>query len=199
MAFKTGAVTVRFVLPMIPFRVAVTMAVPAATVVATPLLALMVATPVADELQVAVVVMTAVVPSEYLPVATKLTVFEKPTTDELAGVTAIASNAGTVTVSSTVPLLLPATPAGGAMVAEIVALPVAASALASPLLAGSLLTVATAVSVEDQTASKVRSCVVESEKVPLTTNWVDLPLGRAGGATGVIVIAVTVALETVSV
>jgi hypothetical protein len=110
---RVGAVTVRFVLPMIPFRVALIKVVPAATVVATPLLAMMVAMPVADELQVAVVVMTAVVPSEYLPVATKLTVFEKPTTDELAGVTAIASNAGAVTVSGTVPLTLPAPPAGG--------------------------------------------------------------------------------------
>jgi hypothetical protein len=63
LVLKTGTVTVRFVFPVMPFRVALISVVPAATDVATPLLELIVAIEVADELQVAVV-MSADVPSE---------------------------------------------------------------------------------------------------------------------------------------
>ncbi len=64
LVLRAGVVTVRFVLPIIPLRVALITVVPTATVVATPLLALIVAIPITDEFQVDAVVLSAVVPSE---------------------------------------------------------------------------------------------------------------------------------------
>lgn len=63
LGFRARAVTVRFVLPLIPPRVALIEVVPTATVVATPAVVI-VAIPVWDEAQVTVLVMSAVVPSE---------------------------------------------------------------------------------------------------------------------------------------
>ena len=61
--FRVTAVTVIFVVPVMPFRVALIVVVPAATVVATPP-AVIVATLILDDFQVAVLLTTAVVASE---------------------------------------------------------------------------------------------------------------------------------------
>jgi hypothetical protein len=178
-AIRVGAVTVRFVIPVTPFRVALIMVVPAATVVAKPLLATMVATPTADELQAAVLVTGADVPSEKLPVAMKSTVFEKPVTVELGGVTVIDRSTAAVTVNVAVPLTGTAP-----KVAFIVEVPTVRP-WARPLLAGRSLTVATAGVLEVQVASNVKSCVVivvPSKKVPLAVNWVVNPLGTVAEA-----------------
>lgn len=63
LAIRAGAVTVRSVFPVIPFRVALIDVVPAATVVATPPVAI-VAILGWDDAQVTVLVMSGVVPSE---------------------------------------------------------------------------------------------------------------------------------------
>ncbi len=60
--------TVRAALPVIPPKVAVMVTVPAATAVARPM-PLTVATDVFDELQATCVVISKLVPSEYVPVA----------------------------------------------------------------------------------------------------------------------------------
>ena len=69
-----AGVTVRVVFPEILPEVAVMVAVPAATAVARPLL-FTVATDVLDELQVTCVVISWVVPSEYVPEAANCLVF----------------------------------------------------------------------------------------------------------------------------
>jgi hypothetical protein len=65
---RVAEVTVRGVLPEVLPKVAVMVAVPAATAVARPLV-LTVATDVLEELQVTWVVISWLVPSEYVPVA----------------------------------------------------------------------------------------------------------------------------------
>ena len=158
---RTRSVTVRFVFPLMPLSEALIEVIPAATVVATPPVVI-VAILVWVEAQVATLVMSAVEPSEYVPVAVKFTVFEKPETEEFAGVTAIDCSTGAVTVrvADAVEVLGTIT-----MVAVIVSTP-SASAVARPLLAGSLLTVAYVPGFEVQVESKVKSWVVLSEKVP---------------------------------
>ena len=69
MAVTVAAVTVKVVLVEILPEVAVIVAEPTATAVAIPLLALIVATVVSDELHVAVEVKSLVVLSENVPVA----------------------------------------------------------------------------------------------------------------------------------
>src|SRR5512133_687130 len=108
----------------------------------------------------------------------------------LAGETAIDCSVGVVTVSSVDAGTL-------SKVALIVEVP-AAMARTRPLLSESLLTVATAGSLESQSASKVRSWVVPSEKVPFAVNWLLTPLAIVGAA-GVIVRPVIVAGLIVSV
>jgi len=71
---KVAGLTVRVVFPEILFEVAVTVVFPAARAVARPL-PLTVATAVLDDLQVARLVMTWVVPSEYVPEAVNCLVF----------------------------------------------------------------------------------------------------------------------------
>jgi hypothetical protein len=192
---RTRSVTVRFVFPLMPLSEALIEVVPDATVVATPPVVI-VAIPVWDEAQVTALalVMSAVDPSEYVPVAVKFTVFETPETEEFAGVTAIDCSTGAVTfrVADAVEVLSAIT-----MVAVIVSSP-SASAVARPLLAGSLLTVAYVPGFEVQVESKVKSWVVLSEKVPRTVNWVVKPL-ETEEAAGVIAMDVTVALDTVNV
>ena len=94
-----------------------------------------------------------------------------------------------MTVSSVVPLI-------PSKVAVIVEVPTP-RALAKPLLLAASLTDATTEALEAQLASKVRSWVDVSEKVPLTVHCVFMPLG-IDGAAGVIVIAVIVAGLTVN-
>jgi hypothetical protein len=81
-------------------------------------------------------------------------------------VTVIDCGTGSVAVSCAAPLIL-------LKVAVIVAVPVAATAVARPLLPAASLTVATAGALDIQVASIVISWVVwvvPSEKVPITVN-----------------------------
>lgn len=153
----------RFVFPVITSIVALILVVPAATVVATPLSAIISATPGADDFQVAVV-MSEIVPSEYVPLAKKDTVFEIPTIEELAGVTVIDCSVAAVTSNFAVPLIGTAS-----KVAVIDSVPTADD-VARPFLARSLLTDANKPGVDFQTESKVRSWVVLSENRPLALN-----------------------------
>ena len=141
-----GAVTVSNVLPEMAPEVAVMVEVPAATPVARPPLAI-VAAAVFDEVQVTELVMFAVVELLYVPVAVNCWV--KPaTSDGAAGVTAIETRVGAVTVSAAVPETEPT-------VAVIVDGP-AATPVARPPAA----IVAFDVSEEVHAADAVRSCVV---------------------------------------
>lgn len=108
----------------------------------------------------------------------KFTVLAKPEIEELAGATVIDCSIAGVTVNNVVLLIPP-------NVALIVEVP-AVSAWEKPLLPAASLTVATVGALEVQVASKVRSWVVESEKVPFTENWVVKPLAT-DGLRGVIV------------
>ena len=102
---NTAAVTVSVAEPLIVPEVAVIVAVPCATLVAKPLL-LTVATEVADDVHVAVLVNVCVVPLLYVPVAANCWV--KPAaTDGEAGVTEIDTNTAAVTVSVAEPLIVP--------------------------------------------------------------------------------------------
>jgi hypothetical protein len=179
LGLRTRAVTVRFVLPTILTpsafsKVALIEVVPAAAVVASPVGASIVAKAIADELQAAVMPVASIVPSEYEPLAVNCTVFDVPAIEEFEGVNVIDCNNFGVTVSVVV--------ADAARVGRIlsklavtVSAP-SASAVARPLLAGSLLTFAFVPAVGLQLASKVRSWVVLSEKVPTTVNCVVKPL-----------------------
>jgi hypothetical protein len=143
---NTAAVTVSVAEPLIVPEVAVIVAVPCATLVAKPLL-LTVATEVADDVHVAVLVNVCVVPLLYVPVAANCWV--KPAaTDGEAGVTEIDTNTAAVTVSVAEPLIVPE-------VAVMVALP-CVRLVDSPL----LLTVATEVADEVHVAVLVNVCVV---------------------------------------
>ena len=99
LGIKTSVVTLRSVFPLMPFLVALIEVVPTATLVATPPGEVIVATAGRDEAQATVLVISADDPSENVPVAIKLTVFEIPEIEELAGVTAIDCKAGSVTVN----------------------------------------------------------------------------------------------------
>ena len=114
---------------------ALMVAVPAATAVTSPPL-LTVATDVSDDLQVTCVLISWLVPSEYVPVAVKSLEFPAATL-ELAGVTDIEDSKGV-----TVRVMFPETPPA---IAVIVAVP-AETPVASPL----PLTVATDVLDEPQ-------------------------------------------------
>ena len=166
---RIAAVTVRVVLPEILPEAAVMIEVPAATAVARPLL-LTVATKVLDELQVACVVMSWLVPSENDPEAANCWVFPTAMLG-LAGVTEMEDRVAGVTVKVVFPEIVPE-------VAVMLAEPVA-TAVARPL----LLTVATEVLDELQVACVVMSWLVPSENVPEAANCWVLPtamLGLAG-------------------
>jgi hypothetical protein len=108
------AFTVRLAVPLTPPEVAVTVVAPGAAVVAVPLL-LIVATVVEDELHAAVEVRLCALPSVNVPVAVNGCVL--PVNREaVAGVTAIDTTAGAVTVSVADPVKPPD-------IAEIVVVP----------------------------------------------------------------------------
>ena len=184
-----AAVTVRVLVPVLPLKAAVMVAVPAALAVARPPVAI-VAVAVLDELQVTCVVILVLVPSEYVPVAVNCWV--APTTIlAVAGVTTIEDNvtwAGTVRVA--VPVLLPV---AGVEVAVMVAVP-AATAVARPL----LLTVATDALDELQVTCVLISRVVPSEYVPEAVNCWVVPTALFAEA-GVTAIEDKVAAVTVKV
>ena len=118
---------------------------------------LTVATPVADDDQVAKVSICSLVPSLKLPMACKLNV-ELTARPALAGVSVMDVSVPEPTVRGTDPI----TPSN---VAEIVVAP-AASAVAIPIFGLVLLTVAAAVLELDHATFWVIFCVVESLKLP---------------------------------
>jgi hypothetical protein len=120
---SAGAVTVKVLLSVNAPWVAVIVEVPTATAVARPV-ALMVAIEGADDDHATVAVIFAVDPSVYVPVAVYCRV-NPFATDPLAGVTAIDTSAGAVTVMVLVLLIAPC-------VAVIVDVPTA-TAVASPV------------------------------------------------------------------
>ena len=161
-----AGVTVRAVFPEILGEAAVMVVVPAATAVAWPPLST-VATGVLDEVQVICVVISWVVPSEYVPEAVNCLVFPAGTLG-LAGVTAIEDRVAGVTVMVVFPAILPEA-------AVMVAVP-ATTAVASPV----LLTVVTEVFEEAQVTCLVISWVVPSEYLPEAVNCLVLPSGTLG-------------------
>lgn len=137
-------VTLRFVVPLTPFRLAVINVVPCDRVVAEPPVAVIVATLELNEVQVARFVMSTVELLEKIAFAWKLPV-DRLRIEGLAGVTVIDLGTGLVAVSTA---MLEVTPG---KVAVILAVPVAVTAVASPV----LLTVATAGALEFQVAPSV--------------------------------------------
>ena len=102
---NTDAVTVSVAEPWIVPDVAVIVAVPFPTLVASPPL-LTVAIVAADEVQVAVRVKFCVLLSLYVPVAVNCCVYPAAT-DAVPGVTAIEANTGAVTVNVVEPWIVP--------------------------------------------------------------------------------------------
>jgi hypothetical protein len=155
---KVAGLTVRVVESEILPKVAVMVVVPAATAVANPVL-LIDATDVLDEDQVTCVLMSRLVPSEYVPVATNCLVLPVPTgTLALSGVTAKEDKVAEVTVRVAVPDL---PPEAAVMVVWPPLTPVA-----RPL----ALTVATPALSEVQVACAVISWLVPSEYTPMAEN-----------------------------
>jgi hypothetical protein len=160
--FPAG-VTVKVVFPEMLPEVAVMVVVPAPRAVARPLVST-VATDVLDELQMTCVVISCVVPSEYVPEALNCLVAPVGMLG-LAGVTDIDDRIAWVTVKAVFPEMLPE-------VAVMVVVP-APRAVARPL----VFTVATDVLDELQMTCVVISCVVPSEYVPEALNCLVAPTG----------------------
>ena len=179
-------VTVRVVLWGEPdVGVAVMVVVPVATPVARPVLAPTVATDVLDEVQVTSMLISWVVPSEYVPVA--VSCWATPTgTLGLAGVTAMEDRVTEEedTVRVTRPEMLPE-------VAIMFAVP-AATAVARPLLA----IVATDELDELHVTWVVISWLVPSEYAPMATNCCPTATGKLFGLAGVTVMEVRVPDDT---
>lgn len=155
---STAAVTVNEAVPTMVPDVALIVAVPCATPVASPAL-FTVATAFDDEAHCTLLVKFCLLPLLYVPVAVYCSVFPAAT-DAVAGVTAIDVRTGGVTVSVAVPLIFPE-------VAVIVAVP-CATPVAKPV---ALFTVATDVAEEVQVA--VRLFWLPSLYVPVAANcWV---------------------------
>jgi hypothetical protein len=193
MSAASGAVvTVRVVVPVTPWKVALIVVVPAATAVASPGLPaalLIVATPGTEETQVTVVVRSWLVPSLKIPTAVNGRVVLTP----IVGLVGVASSARSVAVV-TVSVVVPVTPW---KVALIVAVP-AATAVASPGLPAALLIVATLGFAELQVTEDVNACVVPSGRIPVATNCKVVPSAMVA-MDGVTVIAASVPGMTVRV
>ena len=155
-----GHLTVRIVVPDVLPELAVMVVAPVALAVARPVLLLIFAIVVLDELQVTDVVITWVVPSKNVPVA--MNCWVTPTdTIGLAGVITMEDRGEEITVTVVLPKILPE-------VAVMVAVP-PKTAVARPV----LLTVATDKLDEVQATAGVISRVVPSENVPVAINcWV---------------------------
>ena len=175
---RVAGVTVRVVFPEILPEVAVMAVVPVAPAVAKPLL-LTVATDVLEEAQVTCVVMSWLVPSEYVPEAANCLVFPAGMLG-LAGVTDMEDRVAEVTVRVVLPELFPE-------VAIMVEVP-AARPVARPV----LLTDATDVLDKLQMTCVVISWLVPSEYVPVAVNCWVTPTGTLGLA-GVTAIETSVA------
>jgi hypothetical protein len=181
---NVAAVTVKVAEPDLPPKVAVIVAVPTARPVATPG-DTTVATARVPELHVTTLLMSTVVPSEYVPVATK--VFVRPIgVEAVAGVTAIELNVAAVTVKVAEPDLPPD-------VAVIVATPTD-----TPVAMPGDTTVATGRLLEVHAAILLRSTVVPSVNVPVATKRCVRPIGIEA-VNGVTLIELNVAFVTVKV
>ena len=174
----------RVVDPLMLPETALIVLVPAVTAVANPL-ALIVATVVVCEVHVAVLVKFCVELSEKVPVAVNCSV-ALIAIEGFAGVTAIDTSVGAVTVSIVEPLIAPEA-------ALIVLIPVP-TAFANPPAA----IVATLVVCELHVAVLVRFCVELSEKVPVAVNCLVVPLVIEGFA-GVTAIDTNVGAVAVTV
>ena len=181
---SVGAVTVRVVVPLRAPEAALIVLVPAATPVANPP-ALTVATLVVCEVQVTVLVKFCVELSENVPVAVNCLV-ALFAIEGFAGVTAIDTSAGAVTVSSVVPSTAPDA-------ASILLDPVA-----TPVANPRAVIVTTPVDCELQVTELVKFCVELSENVPVAVNCSVLPFAIEGFA-GVTATDTNVAAVTVSV
>jgi len=170
---RVAEVTVRVVLPEILPKVAVMVTVlpaAAAPAVARPLLLLIVATDVFDELQVTWFVISWLVPSENVPMAENCWGAATGTLG-LAGVTDMEDRVAEVTVRVVLPEILPK------VAVMVTVLPAAAApTVARPL----LVTVTTAVLDEAQVSCVVISWLVPSEDLPMATNCCPNPAGTLG-------------------
>lgn len=155
--------TLRVVCPEMPPKVAVMVALPAAREVANPDEDT-VATPVAEDDQVAVADRFWVPPSEYVPVAVNCTDWPSGT-EGFAGVTAMLIRAGELTDRAALPVIEPD-------VAVMVVFPVA-----TPRASPAALTAATAGADEVQATELVMFDVLPSESVPVAVNCCDCPTG----------------------
>lgn len=155
------AATVMTVEPVIELFVALIVVVPIPAGVARPVLALMVAFAVSLDVQAEEPVMTEVVASVYVPVATNCCV-DPYVTLGVDGVTAIETKAAALTVNPVFPEIPP-------NVAVMVGVPVV-KVLSSPFDPLTLLIVATPVLEEVHVTCVVNICVVESVYVPVATN-----------------------------
>lgn len=154
---RVALVTLNSVAPETLPNVAVIVLLPAATAVAVPRkpkVLLTIATPELEELQVTEEVISCIVLLEYVPIAAK-EVDVPSAIFGLIGVTERDTNVALVVVNCAEPTTLP-------NVAVIVALP-AATEVANPRKAATLLTVTTPALDEFQTTDSVMSCVVPSE------------------------------------
>jgi hypothetical protein len=163
---RLAGVTVRVVLPGIAPNLAVMIAVPAATAVASPLL-FTVATDVLDELQTTRPFISWLVPSEYAPEAANCWVTPTGMLG-LTGVTDMEDRVAEVTMRVVAPEIVPE-------LAVMIGVP-AATALARPI----PLTVATDVLDERQVTCAVISWFVPSEYRPEAANCWVTPTGILG-------------------
>ena len=181
---STASVTVSEAVPLTPARVAVMVVVPGIRVVAKPPAAI-VATELSELVQVAVVVISAVEASEYVPVAVNCWVLPAAT-DGAAGVTAIETSSAPVTVKVVLPLMSP-------KVAVMVVVP-GVRVVAKPPAA----IVATEVSELDQVTVEDISAVEPLEYVPVAVNCWVWPAG-IDGLSGVTTMASSTLEATVRV
>ena len=183
---RVAPVTVRLVIPVTPFWLALILVGPTAAAVTRPV-AFTVAAAVED-CQVAVEVRSNVLPSEKKPVALYCwvvpsgSVLPAGVTTILVSVAAVTFNVGgkvslipfTVALTTVLPTLVP---------------------VAKPV----VVMVATPPGVVLHVATLVRSTVLPSEKVPVAVNCSCAPIGKSAGGSGVTVTACRVALVTLNV
>lgn len=174
-------------LPLIESSVAAIVVVPRLRAVASPL-AVMLAMPVFDELQVAVSVMSCVVPSENVPVAVNCCKVPSGI-DGFVGVTAIEVTVAPVTVNVALAKMLPD--------AAVMVDDPAATPCASPGAPFTLI-VATARLLELHCTEPVTFCVLPSLNVPMAANCC-VVFCAIDGAAGVTDIDCRTALVTLTV
>jgi hypothetical protein len=171
---SAAAVTVRTVEPLIEPEVAVIVAVPCPTLVASPgvtPVVLIVAVVGVSELHCTVLVRFCVLPSVYVPVATNCCVVPSAI-DGVPGVTTIDTSAAAVTVTVVDPMIEPD-------VAVMLAVP-SPTLVASPVVAPVVLIVAVMGVSEVHCTVAVMSCVLPSVYVPVAVNCCVVPSGSVG-------------------